>query len=311
MHQPLVFADYEHDDVVSSLATVSDFVRWAASCFKAAELSYGHGYAGAIDEALALVLYAVNLTAPVAPEMLQARLTKMEKNHVIALVGRRLNEQIPLAYITQQAWFAGLEFYVDERVLVPRSPIAELIEQGFVPWAADNEIASVLDLCCGSGCIGIACAYAFPQATVDLADISPAALEVAAINIEGHQLQDRVTMVQSDVFAALGGRRYDLIVSNPPYVPESSYAELAQEYLHEPALGLLAGPEGLLVVDQILAQAARHLTEEGLLCVEVGEAREALELRWPEVPFVWPEFERGGGDVLLLSAVELRRYFSD
>lgn len=306
---PLSFNDYSKSEIIDSLHSVNDFIRWAMTCLNAERLTFGHGYADATDEALVLVLHSVNLSAPAMTETLQSRLSGIEKARIIELLSRRINDHVPVAYLTGHSRFAGLDFYVDERVLVPRSPIAELIEHGFEPWLRGQDVKRVLDLCTGSGCIGIACAYSFPDSRVDLVDVSQDALDVARINIARHGLEDDVEALQSDLFSALNGRVYDLIVSNPPYVPQASYDALPAEFEHEPQLGLVSGVDGLDHISRILAAAAEHLTAEGWLCVEVGEARIALEQKWPDVPFIWPEFERGGGDVLLLDAATLRRYF--
>ncbi len=309
MSKPLTLDDYNRADVMGSLLSVNDFVRWLSSCLNSADLVYGHGYADAVDEALTLVLYGINMVAPVPAETLRSHLTTAEKKRIIELLERRIDDRIPVAYLTQSARFAGLDFYVDERVLVPRSPIAELVEQGFEPWLHNQTIKRVLDLCCGSGCIGIACAYSFPEAHIDMVDLSSDALDVARINIASHGLKDTVAAIQSDLFSALDGRRYDLIVSNPPYVPQPSYDALPAEFDHEPEMGLVSGQDGLEHVTRILEQAAEHLSEQGWFCAEVGEARAALENQWPQVPFIWPEFERGGGDVFLLDASSVREYF--
>ncbi len=307
--KPLTLNDYVRADVIESLLSVNDFVRWITSCLNSADLSYGHGYADAVDEALVLVLHAINMTMPVPAETFQSRLSALEKRRIISLLEQRINDHVPVAYLTKKTRFAGLDFYVDERALVPRSPIAELIEQSFEPWLQADNVSRVLDLCTGSGCIGIACAYSFAKAQIDLVDLSSDALEVAQINIDQHGLGDTVAAIKSDLFSALDGRVYDLIVSNPPYVPQSSYDCLPAEFGREPEIGLVSGVDGLAHVTRILNEAAGYLTEQGWLCVEVGEARDALEEKWPDVPFIWPDFERGGGDIFLLDVLTLRSYF--
>jgi len=309
MIKPLTLNDYVRSDVIESLHSVNDFVRWATTCLNSADLIYGHGYADAVDEALVLILHAINMTMPVPPETFQSRLSALEKRQIITLVEHRINDRTPVAYLTQMSRFAGLDFYVDERVLVPRSPIAELIESGFEPWLQGDNVRHILDLCTGSGCIGIACAYGFPGAHVDLVDLSADALDVAQINIAEHGLESEVTAIKSDLFSALNSKSYDLIVSNPPYVPQASYDNLSAEFDHEPEMGLVSGAEGLDHITRILSEAANHLTEHGWLCAEVGEARDALEAKWSEVPFIWPDFERGGGDIFLVDAQTLRSHF--
>jgi ribosomal protein L3 glutamine methyltransferase len=287
------------------LETVVDFVRFGASRFAAAGLVFGHGYDNAVDEALALVRHVLHFGPDSPAEFYGARLTRPEKAAIAALFQRRLDERIPAAYLTGTAWFAGLEFAVDSRVLVPRSPIAELIEAGFEPWIDPARVGRILDLCTGSGCIGIACAFAFPDAQVDLADVSAGALEVAQENIDRFGVGDRVAAVNSDLFAGLSGRTYDLIVTNPPYVDAREMAELAPEFAHEPRLGLAAGDDGLEVVRRIIAEARAHLAEQGHLFVEVGASRPAMEAAFPDLPLTWIEFERGGGGVFHLGAGDL------
>ena len=236
--------------------------------------------------------------------MAHDRLALAERKDVIALLRRRMDERIPAAYLTGTAWFAGLPFKVDERVLVPRSPIAELIEDQFAPWLL-REPEYILDLCAGSGCIGIACAYVFPEAAVDLSDISLDALAVAQRNIDIHEVGHRVRTIESDLFNELAELRYDLIVSNPPYVDAEDLAEMPAEYRAEPALGLASGVDGLDFTRRLLREALDHLTEEGVLIVEVGNSCVALEEAFPELPFTWLEFRRGGHGVFLLTAAQL------
>jgi ribosomal protein L3 glutamine methyltransferase len=298
----------DHDDVLPYLRTLRDLIRWGASQMNAAGLHFGHGTDNAIDEAAALVLHALHLPPDLPAEYLQARLTPPEQQAALHLLQRRIAERKPAAYLTQRAWFMGLPFYVDERVLIPRSPLAELIERHFAPWLPDSrQVGDILDLGTGSGCIGIACAYVFPDARVDLVDISTEALEVAQRNVADHGLEDQVTVIQSDLFSALKGRHYDLILSNPPYVGLAELDTLPTEYHHEPRLGLVAGAEGLDMVEQILRQATDYLKRDGLLIVEVGNAQYALCEALPDVPFTWLEFERGGQGVFLLNAAQLRQ----
>ena len=291
--------------MTSELATIIDFIRYGASRFGAAGLAFGHSYDNAIDEATHLVLHALHLPHDLSPAYGQARLTAAEKQRVFELIDRRIDEHKPVAYLTGTAWFAGLEFKSDARALVPRSPIAEMIQQGFSPWLEDRDIARVLDLCTGSGCIGIAMAVHNPDWQVDLADISEDALSLARENIEYQDVADRVHALRSDLFDGLAGKRYDLIVSNPPYVTEQEYAALPPEYGHEPALGLRAGADGLDFAMRILAEAAEHLSDEGVLIVEVGESEKALSALLPEVPFNWIEFNVGQMGVFLLDRDDL------
>ena len=297
-----------YKEAATQLNAIIDFVRWGASQFNQAKLYFGHGTNNAIDEALYLTLHALHLTPPLAPELHHARLTDVEKEAVLSLFQRRIDERLPVPYLTHEAWFGGLGFYVDERVLVPRSPIAELIEQRFSPWVDAECTENILDLCTGSGCIAIASAMAFPWAEVDAVDISPEALEVARINIERYQMQHQVQTIQSDLFGNLQGKRYDLIISNPPYVDAEDMAALPEEFRKEPELGLAAGDDGLDLVLNILAQAPDYLTSHGVLVVEVGNSDEALVERFPEVPFEWLEFERGGHGVFLIQAETLLEY---
>ncbi len=271
----------------------------------AADLFYGHGSDNPADEAAELVFFAAGLRHEQAPACYGDVVDDAVISKVRALVQRRINERLPAAYLTQRMWFAGHEFYVDERVLVPRSPIAELIHAQFEPWLQLNRVRRVLDIGTGSGCIAIACALAFPEAQVDAADISPDALQVTQINIERHQLTQRMRAVPSDVFSGVPDQRYDLIVSNPPYVSHAEMDDLPTEYLREPELGLRAGVDGLDIVRRILAEAEAHLQPQGLLVVEVGDSEVALAEAYPAVPFVWLDFEYGGGGVFVLTAAQL------
>ena len=298
----------DHDDVLPYLHTIRDLIRWGASRMSEAGLHFGHGTDNALDEAAALVLHALHLPPDLHAEYLQARLTPPEKQAALQLLALRISERRPAAYLTGRAWFMGLPFHVDERVLIPRSPLAELIERHFTPWLPDSrQVSAILDLGTGSGCIGIACACAFPDARVDLADMSADALDVARRNVAEHGLEDQVEVIQSDLFSALKGRRYDLIISNPPYVGLEELDNLPAEYHHEPRLGLVAGAEGLEVVVEILRQAVDYLQRDGLLVVEVGNAQYALCEAFPDIPFTWLEFERGGQGVFLLNAEQLHQ----
>lgn len=300
---------HELNKAPSELQTMRDYVRWAASRFQEAGLVFGHGTDNALDEAAALVLHTLHLPMELSAPWWESRLTAGEAEAIVARVRRRILERLPLAYLIREAWFAGLSFYVDERVLVPRSPISEAIQRQFEPWLDPQSVGRVLDIGTGSGCIAIACAYAFADAEVDAVDVSADALEVAQINVERHQLQGRVSLFQSDLFDALpADREYDLIVSNPPYVDALDMSNLAPEFRHEPRLGLEAGEDGLDIVRRILLEAPNRLTDQGILVVEVGNSAPALEAAFPQVPFMWLEFEHGEGEVFLLTAEQLRRH---
>lgn len=287
--------------IPDELLTVRDFIRWGASRFNHAGLVYGHGTDNALDEATWLVTHALSLPPDVPDRYLDTRMTGDEKTRICSLFERRIVERKPAAYLTGEAWFAGLKFAVDERVLVPRSPIAETIQSYFAPWVEEpKQVKRVLDLCTGSGCIGIACAYAFPNAQVDLVDISPDALAVARENIHRHEMSDRVQAIQSDLFQNVIGQ-YDIIVSNPPYVDPVVVDRMPSEYRHEPRLGLDADQQGLEIAIRILKDANHHLNPGGILVVEVGEGENLLAERLPGVPFVWLEFQRGADGVFLLT----------
>ncbi len=299
------------EQALTELHTLRDFVRWCMSEFYRQNLYFGHGTDNPWDEAVQLVLGAVHLPWNSDAQLLDARLTRDEKLRVVEFLHQRAEARRPLPYIIGEAWYAGLPFYVDERVLIPRSPIQALIEQHFAPWLREGPVNRILDLCTGSGCIGIVCAYAFEEAEVDLADISADALDVAQKNIARHALDDRVQAIESDLFSALGGRKYELIVSNPPYVDAADLANMPEEYQHEPALALGSGVDGLEITRQILRQAADFLTEDGLLVVEVGNSEVHLQQQYPHIPFIWAELELGGNGVFLLSAADVRQYCSE
>jgi ribosomal protein L3 glutamine methyltransferase len=278
-----------------------DAIRWAARRFQRAKLIFGHGTDNAMDEAAALVFHAAGWSHAAAPEAYDWSLSAEARRALARLVRRRIDERIPSAYLTGVTWFAGHEIRVDARVLVPRSPIAELIEARFAPFIDATRVHRILDIGTGSGCIAIACAHAFPGAVVDAADLSPDALDVARDNLRRHDLDGRVVPRLSDVYDGLGGERYDIIVSNPPYVPQAVVDALPPEYGHEPEMGLASGADGLDAVRRILDGARRHANPGALLVVEVGDTAEAVERSWPRLPFVWLDFERGGGGVFLLT----------
>jgi ribosomal protein L3 glutamine methyltransferase len=283
-------------------------IHWGADCFDKAGLVYGHGTDNSLDEAASLVLHALDISYDQPDAVLDKEVSETDYARVVGLLEQRVNTRKPAAYLMDEAWFAGMPFYVDERVLVPRSPIAELIAAQFSPWIDPERVTRILDMGTGSGCIAIACAAAFPGAQVDATDISRDALDVARINTARHGVDGRVNLIESDIFSALGGRSYDIIVSNPPYVPREEVSQLAEEYRHEPASGLIAGEDGLDIVVQILKDAARYLASDGILVVEVGYTHAALQAQYPEVPFIWLEFENGGAGVCLLEATRLVQY---
>ncbi len=293
-----------------NLKTVKDFIRWGASRFSEAKLTFGHGLSSPLDESAYLVLNALHLPVDTANTYWDGCLTSAEISTVKELLLRRIIERKPAAYLTNEGWFSGLPFFVDERVLVPRSPIAELVETQFAPWVDPDEVGSILDLCTGSGCIGIACAYAFANAEVDLADISQDAVDVANINIQRHDAEQQIQAVQSDLFESLKGKQYDIIVSNPPYVDAEDMSALTEEFMHEPELGLSSGENGLDLTVSILNQATDYLTENGILVVEVGNSQYALQQLYPDVPFHWLEFERGGDGVFLIDKHQLKLFFN-
>lgn len=288
-----------------SLRTIQDHIRYAVSRFREAQLSFGHGQGTALDEAAFLVLEALHLPHDLPPGYATAALTDDECAWVQGLIARRVTERVPAAYLVGRAWFAGLSFKVDARVLVPRSPIAELIEQGFSPWFDARPPQRVLDLCTGSGCIAIALAMVFPDAKVDASDLSPDALDLAQENLQLHQVESRVRLLHSDLFDDLHPEHYDLIVSNPPYVSEAEWAALPAEYRAEPAVGLLAGRDGLEHPLRILRHAAGFLADGGLLVVEVGASGERLVNMLPTVPFTWLEFAHSDDGVFAITREEL------
>ena len=292
------------DQVHNDLHSIKDYLRWSYSCFNRADIFYGHGQDNGWDEALQLVLSALHLPLDVPDDLFDGRLALSEKLAIIHLIKERLGRRVPVAYLTNSAWFCGLEFYVDERVLIPRSPIGELIQQGF-GGLLKNSPKRILDMCTGSGCIAIACAEQFPNAEVDAVDLSFEALDVAEFNIERHQLTHRVFPIQSDLFTQLPQDQYDLIVTNPPYVDQDDIDDMPEEFRNEPMLALEAGEDGLVLVKRILAQAGEYLTKNGVLICEVGNSMVHLIEQYPTVPFKWIEFKQGGDGVFALTKPQL------
>ena len=293
---------------LTTVKSLRDIIHFGAAAFDEASLYYGHGTDNALDEAAYLAFFALKETPDYSDEKLDMNLSIDDIATVNELFQKRIETRKPAAYLTHEAWFAGLLFYVNENVLVPRSPFAELIEEHFQPWVVPEKVNRILDLCTGSACIAIACALAFPNAEVDAADISKAALDVAEKNRIKHQLENRLNIIESDLFSNLQGRRYDLIVSNPPYVDAEDMASLPDEYRHEPELGLAAGDSGLDLVIPMLRDAKHHLNPAGVIIVEVGNSEEALAKLFPDVPFMWLSFEYGGDGVFMLDAKEIEKH---
>jgi len=296
----------KHFDDTESLITVRDWLRFAVSRFNEAKLFFGHGSDNAFDEAAYLILHTLHLPLDRLEPFLDASLTHGESEEVQAVIERRVRERLPAAYLTNEAWLGEHRFYVDERVIVPRSFIAELLNEQLAPWVENpDEVTRALDLCTGSGCLAILAALAFPNAEVDAVDLSADALDVAAKNVADYGLADRVELIESDLFAALDGRSYDVILSNPPYVNAESVATLPPEYQAEPALALGSGEDGLDATRQILAAAKDHLNPGGLLVVEIGHNRDALEAAYPGLPFTWLDTESGDQFVFMLRREDL------
>ncbi len=291
----------------TGLPTVISLIESGARRLRRAGVFFGHGTDNARDDSAALVLYALGLPQDADPAVYSRRVGARGVQRVDELLRRRIEERIPAVYLTGETWFAGLAFHVDPRVLIPRSPIAELIERQFAPWIDPRRVGRILDVGTGSGCIAIACAKALPRARLDAVDISAEALEVAAINVRRHRVGRRVRLVRSDHFSALPGERYDIIVANPPYVGRREMSGLPPEYRHEPPLALAAGRDGLDSVRVILREAGSHLRPGGLLVVEVGNTEAAVRRAFKRLAFLWLEFERGGGGVFLLTAEQLSR----
>ncbi len=292
--------------IINQLHTIADYCRYGATLFNQAELFYGHGSDNAFSDAYTLVMHALSLPLDTNDSISSCRLIDAEKQYILTLFTRRIEEQIPVAYITNLAYFANLPFYVDERVLIPRSPIGELIENQFFPYIAPDKLPKrILDLCTGSGCIAIACASYFSESEVDAVDLSIDALNVAQMNIENHGVSEQVIPIQSDVFSGVTGQTYDLIVTNPPYVDQTDIDHLPAEYLHEPEMGLGCGDDGLDIVRIILAESAKHLNDDGLLICEVGNSQIHVNALYTDVPFTWLAFDNGGHGVFMLTKAQL------
>lgn len=290
----------------SELTTVRDFIRYAVSRFNAAQLFFGHGSDNAWDEAVYLTLHTLSLPLDRLDPFLDAKLLPHERDALLDIYRRRCEERLPAAYLTHEAWLGEHRFYVDERCIVPRSFIAELLLEQLEPWVEDPwAIHAALDLCTGSGCLAILTALAFPEAAVDAVDLSADALAVAERNVGDYQLRDRISLIQSDAFSKLSGKRYDLIISNPPYVNAEAVDALPPEYLHEPELALGSGEDGLDFTRIILCEAKKHLSEDGILVVEIGHNRAALEAAYPDLPFIWLDTAAGDEYVFLLRAEDL------
>jgi ribosomal protein L3 glutamine methyltransferase len=292
------------NEAVEELQTVNDLLRWGVTQFNGSDIYFGHGTDNPWDECLSLICFVLNLSPRINPDILSARTTKSERAHIVALICERIETKKPAAYLTNQAYFVDLPFYVNEDVLVPRSPIGELIKSRFEGLLANSPVR-IMDLCTGSGCIAIACAYAFEDAEVDALDISPEALAVADENIHRLGVAQRVIPIHSDVFSGVAGQCYDLIVSNPPYVDAEDIADMPEEFHHEPEIGLGSGSDGLDITRVILREAAQHLNENGTLIVEVGNSMIHLQQEFPQVPFNWIEFEHGGLGVFSLTREQL------
>lgn len=293
---------------LQKINTIKRLIAYGARLFDNEALYYGHGTDNSTDEAAYIVLTVTNNLPLDDDAVLEEEVDESVAKEILALFQRRINEKIPAAYLINEAWFAGMPFYVDEHVLVPRSPFAELLGDHFSPWVNVDKTHRILDMCTGSGCIGIACAVAFPHAAVDLVDVSEPALLVTEKNIEKHHLKGRVSAIKSNLFADLMGKKYDLIVSNPPYVGHEELSSLPDEFYQEPQIGLDGGETGLDLVHEILSQASDYLNDGGVLYVEVGNTDEALQQCYPKVPFLWQEFDYGGHGVFMLTKDQLLEY---
>jgi ribosomal protein L3 glutamine methyltransferase len=294
--------------MTNKLKTIRDLVRWSTSEFNRNDVFTGHGTDNTLDESLALVLHSLSLDYSIPDNYLDSHVTKKEKQQILNLIRARIDTRKPLSYLTGHALFAGLDFVVNEHVLVPRSPFAELINHSYFPWVEPEQLSNALDLCTGSGCIGIATAYYLPHLKMTISDISEKALEVSRQNVGLYNLQDRVTVIHSDLFENIPSTKFDLIVSNPPYVSSSEYESLPPEYHQEPRLGLESGTDGMDIVSEILKQAASFLADNGVIIIEVGASAELLMQRYPDIQFNWIEFEMGGDGIFVMTREELEQY---
>ena len=293
-------------NVPAELESLRDWLRYAVSRFNQAELAFGHGTANAYDEAVYLLLHALHLPLDRLEPFLDARLSASERNEVAALLTRRIDDRVPAAYLTHEAWLGDFRFHVDERVIIPRSYIAELLAQGLSPYVADRSmIKSALDLCTGSGCLAVLLAHAFEDADIDAVDISADALAVAQRNVSDYGLAGRINLIRSDLFDNVPAKSYDLIISNPPYVTAVGMEELPAEYRHEPVLALAGGDDGLDAVRTILRKAPQFMNRDGLLVVEIGHGRDAAEAAYPRMPFVWLSTASSDDAVFVLSRDEI------
>jgi ribosomal protein L3 glutamine methyltransferase len=294
-------------ETLQPLSTIGDFIRWGSSEFSRQGLSFGHGFVSALDEARYLVLHALALPPEWPDAYLNSVLTEAEREQVVGILEKRLSSRKPAAYLSCESWFCGLRFYVDERVLVPRSPISELISRHFEPWIDSSRVNRILDLCTGSGCIAIACQYMFEEALVCASDISSEALEVARVNRSEHGLDECLKLYESDLFDDIPPQQFDLIVCNPPYVDDEDMSQLSEEFQSEPALGLAAGEDGLVLVDRILLQAGDYLSEEGVIFIEVGNSQTAMMDKYSFLPMTWIDFEFGGSGVCCIQNQDLKQ----
>jgi ribosomal protein L3 glutamine methyltransferase len=289
-----------------SLQTIGEMIKFAAGEFKRSQIFFGHGTDNEWDEAVYLVLFSLGLEQHLTDVVLNRNISDKEQQLVLAIIEKRIADRIPSAYLTKEAYFAGFKFYVDQRTLIPRSPIADLILNKFNPWIIEEKVRDVLEIGTGSGCIAISCAYLFPRARISATDIDTDALRVAQLNCAKHRVKSRVKLICSDLFSNISStQRYDIIISNPPYVGEKEFKKLPREYSHEPKLALLAGSKGYELIVRILAEAAKYLKPQGLLIIEMGNSAHRIARKYPQLPFVWLDFEHGDSEVLLITREQL------